>query len=264
MTRGRILWGLLKIEGILECLTGLHIGSGADGIELGGVDSQVIKHPLSYEPYIPATSLRGRLRALLEKSLVMESADRKTALAANYQVDGDGKIFIHACKSFDPSQKLCPLCRLFGSSAYPSALIVRDANLVGDDIKRDALIVYEVKTESSVDRLTSASVARAIERVPASAKFSFEIVYRAETFDGQTDVASGPTDEDKKRFKEDVENIKRALKFLELEGLGAHTTRGYGQVRAVVKNVEWTKAAGDFSLKDEAERAFLRIAEGQS
>lgn len=261
MLTGRILWGLLKIEGVIECISGLHIGSGAYGIELGGVDYQVIKHPVSYEPYIPATSLRGRLRALLEKSLAMESDDKKIALVANYQVDGEGKIFIHACKEFDPTQKLCPLCRIFGSPAYPSALIVRDANLIGDDIKRDALIVYEVKTESSVDRLTSASIARAIERVPAGAKFSLELVYRAETFDGRVNIASGPPKEDKMRFEEDIENIKKALKLLELEGLGAHTSRGYGQVKVVIKNVDWMKAAGDFSLKGEAERVFLKPAE---
>jgi len=261
MEKGKILWGLLKLEGTIECLTGLHIGAGPDGIELGGVDAQVIKHPVSYEPYIPATSLRGRLRALLEKSLALETDDKKTPLESNYQVDGEGKIFIHACKTFDSSQKLCPLCRVFGSTSYPSALIVRDARLVGDEIKKDALIVYEIKTESAVDRLTSASVARAIERVPAGARFLFEIVYRAETYGGSADLVAGPNDDDKKRFKEDIENIKRALKFLEIEGLGAHTSRGYGQVRTTIKSVEWTKGAGEFSLKDEAERAFLRAAE---
>lgn len=262
MARNRILWGVLKIEGTLECLTGLHVGSGPDGMELGGVSAQVVKHPLTYEPYVPGTSIRGRLRALLEKSLVMESGDGTSALSANYQADGEGRIFIHACKSFDPSAPMCPLCRLFGSpGAYPSAVIVRDAKLLGGDIRRDSLIVYEVKTESVLDRLTGASIPRAVERVPAGARFSFELVYRAESFAADVDVAAGPSAEDRQRFKEDLLNIKKALKLLELEGLGAHTSRGYGQVKVGISGVEWTKAAGEFSLKEEAEGVFLKPSE---
>ncbi len=61
------LLGYVKITGGIEALTGLHIGGTADSIDKGGIDNPVIKNPVTNEPYIPGSSLRGRIRALLEK-----------------------------------------------------------------------------------------------------------------------------------------------------------------------------------------------------
>lgn len=60
------LLGFVKIKGEIEALTGLHIGGTADSIDKGGIDSPVIKNPVTNEPYIPGSSLRGRMRSLLE------------------------------------------------------------------------------------------------------------------------------------------------------------------------------------------------------
>ena len=54
------------IEGDLELVTGLHIGAGNDEIRIGGIDNPVLKHPYSGQPYIPGSSLKGKVRSLLE------------------------------------------------------------------------------------------------------------------------------------------------------------------------------------------------------
>ena len=61
------LIGKLILEGELHCETGLHIGAGKGSLEIGGADNPVIKDSIG-RPYVPGSSLRGKLRALLEQS----------------------------------------------------------------------------------------------------------------------------------------------------------------------------------------------------
>ncbi|MEM4302217.1 MAG: RAMP superfamily CRISPR-associated protein, partial [Candidatus Caldarchaeum sp.] len=51
----------------IEAVTGLHIGGSETGIEIGGVDKVVIRDPITNRPYIPGSSLKGKVRSLLEK-----------------------------------------------------------------------------------------------------------------------------------------------------------------------------------------------------
>src|SRR3990172_13093879 len=55
-----------KLEGTITLRSGLHIGSGNMEMHIGGTDSPVIKHPHTLEPYIPGSSLKGKVRSLLE------------------------------------------------------------------------------------------------------------------------------------------------------------------------------------------------------
>jgi CRISPR/Cas system CMR subunit Cmr6 (Cas7 group RAMP superfamily) len=55
-----------KLEGAIILKSGLHIGSGNMEMHIGGTDSPVIKHPHTLEPYIPGSSLKGKIRSLLE------------------------------------------------------------------------------------------------------------------------------------------------------------------------------------------------------
>src|SRR6266498_2980855 len=61
------LIGKLILEGDLHCDTGLHVGAGKGSLEIGGSDNPVVKDAFG-RPYVPGSSLRGRLRALLEQS----------------------------------------------------------------------------------------------------------------------------------------------------------------------------------------------------
>ena len=131
-------------------------------------------------------------------------------------------IQIHVC-----GDESCEVCRLFGSSLkvgrerkhIPARLIVRDLHILNkDDLEKiDTGLPYtEWKFENSIDRVTSAANPRQIERVPAGAVFGLELVYDAQ---------------DMAQLREDIENIRRALKLLEDDALGGHGSRGYGQVR---------------------------------
>src|SRR5579883_3335575 len=55
-----------KLQGELELMSGLRIGASEGEIRIGGVDNQVIRHPYTDEPYIPGSSLKGKVRSLLE------------------------------------------------------------------------------------------------------------------------------------------------------------------------------------------------------
>ena len=63
------LQGRVFITFDIEAKTGLHIGGSDTGIEIGGVDKTVIRDPLTNRPYIPGSSLRGKMRSLTEKHL---------------------------------------------------------------------------------------------------------------------------------------------------------------------------------------------------
>src|SRR3989304_7996305 len=55
-----------ELKGTIVLKSGLHIGSGNMEMHIGGTDSPVIKHPHTLEPYIPGSSLKGKVRSLLE------------------------------------------------------------------------------------------------------------------------------------------------------------------------------------------------------
>src|SRR5436305_11451236 len=62
------LVGKLILAGEVRCETGLHIGAGKGSLEIGGADNPVVKDAFGM-PYIPGSSLRGRIRALLEQAM---------------------------------------------------------------------------------------------------------------------------------------------------------------------------------------------------
>jgi len=232
MSKG--LFGHVVIKGSIVAKTGLHIGASADTVEIGGIDTPVIKHPVTFEPYIPGSSLKGKMRALLEKIKVGEDL-----ISYNREVVRQ-KIWQHVCTDSEtpdaktPGATNCEVCRVFGSTGergnnknHPGRIVVRDAKLENhNDLKLDELLIMEAKMENVLHRVTSHAVPRTIERVPAGATFAFEIVYRVEG-EGNT---NGIQDDDKKKIKTDVKNILLLLRAVEREGLGGNTSRGHGQV----------------------------------
>ena len=61
----KILVGKIVIGGVVECLTPLHIGGSQDSLQIGGLDAPVLKDPVTKMPYIPGSSLKGKLRSTL-------------------------------------------------------------------------------------------------------------------------------------------------------------------------------------------------------
>lgn len=205
--------GKIIITGEMKVVTGMHIGASKETVKIGGIDSPVVRDPLTDFPYIPGSSLKGKLRSLSEKALEKDL----------FTISRNPDINVHVC-----TDSHCEICRLFGSSRkdddtkdqrnIPSRLIVRDMHLSNEDelSNIDTDLPYtEWKFENSIDRISSAANPRQIERVPAGAKFKFELVYDAE---------------EKAEIKEDITRIQMALKLLEQDALGGHGSRGYGKV----------------------------------
>jgi CRISPR-associated protein Csm3 len=224
----RKLLGKLEVKGDLECLTGLHIGASKETMEIGALDSPVVRDPVSQAPYIPGSSLKGKLRALLEKA--------NPGLLPNRS--GGSGTRRHECEDWEPKGQTpgalhCPVCRLFGSTGpgennrnFPARLKVRDLHLVNkEELEKidTGLYMTEWKFENGIDRITSAANPRNIERVPRGARFSFSMVY---------DV------EDPSTMEEDLQNLNLAIRLLHDDALGGHGSRGYGQVKLDFHSIE--------------------------
>jgi len=211
------LRGYKVIKGTITCKTGLHIGGTAETIEIGGMDNPIIKHPITQLPYIPGSSIKGKMRSLLEWKL------------DNFEFNGE----VHQYDGRRCKKKECPICRIFGTSSDkaqigPSRLIVRDAFLEKNSeeklkkLKKDKGLMYaEEKTENTIDRLSARANPRTQERVPADIVLELDMVYRV--FDFEND--EGKVDE--KLF----DYVKEGIKLIEMDALGGSGSRGYGKVK---------------------------------
>src|SRR5512138_1439600 len=83
----KILLGKLALKAKLKCKTGLHIGGSTTGVEIGGMENPVIKDPLTDKPYIPGSSLKGKLRSLTEWSLGLIQEHSKHHAYVAYECD---------------------------------------------------------------------------------------------------------------------------------------------------------------------------------
>ncbi len=222
------LKGYRNIEGIIEVVTGLHIGGSAAIIEIGGNDNPVIKNPVTKEPYIPGSSLKGKMRSLLEWKLQLIDCRKKINGEENKNYGEVHKW----CGHHD-----CPICVIFGTSADeaglgPTRLVVRDAILNIDykdrqKIKKPSWTVMDItedKYENAINRITAKANPRPFERVVSGAEFKFRMSYRV--FDNGD---NGNNDEC--LFKHVIDG----LKLIEKDALGGAGSRGSGQVMFKIK-----------------------------
>lgn len=210
----------LTIDGEIECVTGLRVGGSGSGYEIGGMDNPIIRDARTGFPYIPGSSLKGKMRSLLEW--------------AEGKVRHDGKVYF---AQKDPDD---PVSRVFGApaeadrNAGPTRLIVRDAH--PDEKTRKMLLSLEekqglpkaeIKTEVNINRITSKPLSgpRTVERVPAGSVFNFSLVYFVFDVEGLTPDA------------EMIDHVFTALRLVESSALGGSGSRGYGQVRFVLSNI---------------------------
>ncbi len=209
------LFGRVFIRGNIRTVTGLHIGGAPAAMAIGSVDNPVIRDPLTGRPYIPGSSLRGKMRSLWEKV---------TGVRQNWPIGKD--VRIHLCNTKADYQQ-CPVCQIYGvpgqsEASFPTRLVARDVFLDDASAKRiqeqgkTDLPYTEVKWEAAIDRVTSAATPRQLERVPAAACFSgLELVY---SIYDPGDLA---------RFTHIIE----AMQLLEDDYLGGAGSRGSGKIK---------------------------------
>ena len=232
---------MITIDSKLTLVTGLHIGGADDGMKIGGVDSPVMKREVFCsdngevgfghkrkieEPYIAGSSLKGKVRTLLEHYFRLI-----------HPIKGDGKP-IGSNNKYGDEKYRDLIVSLFGDSADGRNIRTKNKEKIEKievtrAIFRDCFITQEVrkaylnnkinlfesKYENVIDRKTGTTIAgglRQIERVPSAIEFDFTINIRV--------------------FKDDNEALLKntillGLKLLELDALGGNGSRGYGRVR---------------------------------
>lgn len=208
--------------GIITLKTGLHIGGTNASLNIGGPDNFVVRNPIDNIPYIPGSSLKGKMRALVE--------------ILNRETNGG-----------NPTNRVDTKAgALFGVSAdvggHPSRLIVRDSVMITELDTEDELNLYgltrkdvpdfshtdlpytESKTEAMINRITAGATPRTFERVPAGAQFKLNMVLNV--FEGEDESSLKAT-------------VAQAISLLEDDYLGGNGSRGYGQVSVKIVKEEF-------------------------
>ncbi|MDK2896917.1 MAG: CRISPR-associated protein Csm3 [Candidatus Atribacteria bacterium] len=225
--------GKLFLRCDIETLTGLHIGGTKDSVEIGGLDNPVIK-TIDGKPYIPASSLKGKIRCLLErKDGVQQSGEKGNPC-------GCGNCEI--CQLFgahsDKNKTITRLCFRDAFLNYKKYIdLVKSLNFLDEE----EIPLTEEKMENIIDRLKgTAKHPRPMERVPAGATFTTKIILNF--YEG-----------------DDIERLIRklweGLRLLEDDYLGGSGTRGYGEV--AFRNLEFSlKTRTDYEGNNQAQPIF--------
>lgn len=211
------------MTGTIEAVTPLHIGSGKPEFEIGEADMPILTTPEG-QPYIPGSSLKGRVRTEAER--IARQKGMEVCKPPNVRnMCGSNKSRV---------DELCICCRIFGTTgsnlSVASKVKFRDAYPLG---KVETLLE---RAGIAIDREKGAVVKGAlytIQAVPAGAKFGLEI------------VAENLSDEELKL-------LKAALKSVEDSAVGGSSTRGFGKVRINISQVR-ERTAG-YYLGEEEER----------
>ncbi len=231
-----LLLGKVIIRADIRLITGTRIGGSQGGLKIGGLDLAVITDPLG-RPYLPGSSIKGKLRSLTERALGVAI--------------GKGS---HCCEKKEDYQK-CVVCRIYGTTesfepevSTLTRLLVRDVALdtssITSEMRANLELEYsEVKVETAIDRLTGTAKGgslRQVERVPAGAifrpaEFIFNIFEESD--------------------KDLLGHLFAAMALLEHDYLGGMGSRGYGRVAIENISVWWNPVesyrSGDYELKSE-------------
>lgn len=214
------------ISGKIIAKTGLHIGGSSLGLSIGNTENTVVRNPITNQPYVPGSSIRGKMRSLLErlegKFTIMEGSDIKNGPLTDKPDDIICKVFGIPAK--EPKNEKEETKE--EKSQPPTRLIVRDGNLVNveelEKAQETDMPFTEVKTEVVIDRITSAAMPRQLERVPAGAIFDLDMVLNVWEDDPE---------------KEMIDLLFKGLILMQNDYLGGHGGRGSGQVEIAVESL---------------------------
>lgn len=209
--------GKIEITAIIRVLTGMHIGGSSVFSAIGAVDSPVIKDVLTGQPFIPGSSFKGKLRALLAEELDT-TGNRRTH-------NDDPEVVLNLFGAAASAHGQPIKARFFFSYMY----IANEADLQSRGVKA----LTEIKFENTIDRGTAQANPRQIERVLRGATFSMNIIYNIEY---------------ESTLFDDFKHLKLALDLLKYDYLGGHGSRGYGRVD--VEDISARLVAG--SLADQS------------
>lgn len=184
------------ITGTIQVVTGLHIGAGNSEMHIGGTDNPVIKNILTNEPYIPGSSLKGKMRSLLQLYVGNEYDENVAKLfgvsAGADKVNKTENIGITRLSFWD----------CFMSESWRK------------HIDEEQISFTEVKLENTIDRKTGTSNnLRNNERVLPGSEFDFRLSLKV--FDNEKLLPI----------------VLGTMKLLEADSLGGSGSRGYGKIK---------------------------------
>ena len=217
------------INGVLTTKSGLSIGGTKDDIGINTQDNPVIKNPLTNQPYIPGSSIKGKMRSMFEAAGL-----NKGELMTIKKDPRTGKEYEdwHPCMC---GRTDCAVCKLFGAHMNTNAksgsprLLFRDAYMTDEFDKLSDVI--EIKTETSIDRKSGTAktgTLRTKERIAAGVNFDYEIVILVHDSDNAAELLS---------------LVENGLRMIEATGLGSKVTSGYG-------SVDFNIGADTYSVKE--------------
>lgn len=208
------LENILTLSADLVCVSGLHIGTGDAEMHIGGVDNAVVKHPITGLPYIPGSSLKGKIRSLLEWR--SGEVQEKPLSWSDYQRSGNDEV-LHVLQLFGIGGSE-DLSKEEAEKLGPTRLSFWDCSLTEDyqqSVESCEAAFTEVKWENAINRISGvAQNPRQTERVPAGARFKFRLTIKK--LAGDEDAL--------------VNTALEGLKLLQLDSLGGSGSRGYGKV----------------------------------
>ena len=215
------LTNFIKITADLTLASGLHIGAGDTEIHIGGIDNAVVKHPYNQQPYIPGSSLKGKIRSLLEWQAGVVGFSGGSPIGLSHLEKIDDPATLEHAKT---------IIKLFGMSSGDK---ISDDRLVeigatrlafwdcplnedwANERKEMGQSFTEAKSENTIDRISgTARNPRQTERVPAGSIFDFQLTLKVLEGDGDGLF----------------ETLLVGLKLLEYDSLGGSGSRGYGKV----------------------------------
>jgi len=208
---------ITNIEGIIELDSGLHIGAGSDEMHIGGTDNPIIKHPNTGEPYIPGSSIKGKVRSLLE----LESG-----LMVHTNGEPVSATIFSNIKTPDEKQKCDKILKLFGTGASNinetnfgvTRVSFADCNIDSNwlsEARKKNYVFTDVKSENTINRISgTASNPRQTERAPEGVKFNFKVSIKNFEEDNGDDL---------------INYLLYGLKLLQLDAIGGNSSRGYGR-----------------------------------
>jgi CRISPR-associated protein Csm3 len=255
------LLGKFRLISTLNVETGLHIGGGGENLDIGGLDKPVIRDPITQFPYLPGSSIKGKLRSILER--VLNKPLNRPGGSGTYRYESDDleSGYSQAGGQLIPFEgaRTCPVSRVFGSTGTtcwiptaiqetqrlevdrnvdrqtiegveyvkikgrnaPARLIVRDAHLTEDSAN-------QLKQVDTGLYMTEWKFENGMDRITAAANpRQLERVPAGSQFQFELIY----TVEDAQQATEDLKNLAIALAILEDDALGGHGSRGYGKVR---------------------------------
>ncbi|MEA5489640.1 MULTISPECIES: type III-A CRISPR-associated RAMP protein Csm3 [Pseudanabaena] len=274
------LLGKLKLTSHLVVKTGLHIGGGSMSLDIGGIDKSVVRDPITRHPYLPGSSIKGKMRSILERFLnkpVNRSGGSGTfRYESDDLVSGFSEIKEHKGQLIEfEGAETCEVSRLFGSTANScwipeskSEGVDREQNVKPRDI--NGVSYVKVKGRNSPARLivrdshltadsavllksidtglymTEWKFENGIDRITAAANpRQLERVPAGAVFDFEIVY----TVENPEQAVKDLQNLAIALAILEDDALGGHGSRGYGKVafenfQLYYRDLEYYKTIG--------------------